>query len=319
MPEVTVKRSKVLHASKDRVLELITDMSRFQEYDAWGIAEPSAEYKTSSPAAGVGAWHAWDGKIIGAGKMIIDSIAPDRNRVDLTIEFFKPQKDVGKTSWTLEEFQESGSTYCKATWAITFKLAWYLAFFAKKFAKMLDGMIGSSYEYSLTKIAHILDENEPDIQIIVGASKKLEATHYVGIAFDKKTVSALKGLYEGYFPKIMEFCEKEKLSYRECFTLYNYYNRKTGEMGGVIGTFVDRKIESAEGFNCSTLPAQHYTKIIHKGEYTGLGYAWMTASMYAKPLQDKNHKKLPSLELYTHMAKDRNDANITEILIPVKS
>ena len=67
MPKMNVIKSIYVDAAPEKIYPIINDLSNWEQWSPWVIAEPNAQLNVAAD----GKYHEWDGEIIGAGNLKI--------------------------------------------------------------------------------------------------------------------------------------------------------------------------------------------------------------------------------------------------------
>jgi hypothetical protein len=67
MPKMNVIKSIYVDAAPEKIYPIINDLSNWEQWSPWVIAEPNAQLNVAAD----GKYHEWDGEIIGAGTFLI--------------------------------------------------------------------------------------------------------------------------------------------------------------------------------------------------------------------------------------------------------
>lgn len=322
--ETVISRSKVIPASKSAVFKYISDFSYFHNTDPWSLCDPECKSSYSNPSHGVGAWYEWDGTIIGAGRLEITEIFPDYGGVKFKLDFVRPKSKDNTHKWILEEVQENGKIACKVTNAFVPKYAWFLTPFKAVLAKMMDAMLGQSFELELIRLAHLVNNNEPPADIILQDSVQLEDRHYVGMKFSKVKVTPenLGKICEESYKTLGTLLSEKHLTQLDAFVGYINFKPKTQKSDLLVAIFVDKDASNIINDHdpsviSGKIPAHYFLKYIHKGTYDTLHHAWGTAMMRAKKMQNNACKVIPHLEIYKELPDKDSLVAVTEILVPI--
>lgn len=144
--EVTVERSAVIEAPDSVVFNYITDFTVRANWDPWLEEDPDAKVTLNEIPKGVGAGYAWEGELIGSGKMVINEVEENK-LVNSTITFYEPQSGEGKIKWRLESV-ENGTNL---TWSFYSEMGYPVE---RYFSLMMEGMLGPQLEKGLSSIDH---------------------------------------------------------------------------------------------------------------------------------------------------------------------
>lgn len=119
-------------------------------FSVWNMADPDMKKEQSGTDGEVGFLYRWDSqnKNVGAGEQEITSIIQDK-RIDNEIRFFRPMKNIGKTSFLIDV---AGNGLTRVTWIFDSPSKFPMILFAPIFKKML----GKDLEKGLENLKTIL-------------------------------------------------------------------------------------------------------------------------------------------------------------------
>jgi hypothetical protein len=122
------------------------------KYSVWNMADPDMKKEYSGNDGEVGFIYRWDSlvKNVGAGEQETTAIIPGK-QIDTTVRFFRPMKNVGKTSFLLEN---SGNGATSVTWVFDSPSKFPFSLFAPLFKKVL----GKDLEKGLENLKGILEK-----------------------------------------------------------------------------------------------------------------------------------------------------------------
>lgn len=144
-----IERSAVFKAKPEAVLAQIADLRAWKNWGAWQERDPGMKISYSEPAAGVGAWSAWESKKEGNGKMTITGQTPAK--VTYALEF----PDVGMSSVGAMEFTPAAGGV-RVVWSDAGDLGMNPV--NRWFGLFLDGWIGPDFEKGLSNLRKIVEK-----------------------------------------------------------------------------------------------------------------------------------------------------------------
>lgn len=140
-----IERRIQLQAPPEKVLPLITDFHRWQEWSPWEKLDPAMARSFGGPASGVGATYAWQGnKEVGSGRMEIRDAAPDK--VGIQLDFLTPFEGHNTTEFHLAP--KDGGTELR--W-VMFGPSTFVTKLMGVFVSM-DAMVGPDFEKGLAQL-----------------------------------------------------------------------------------------------------------------------------------------------------------------------
>lgn len=139
-----VERSAVIAAPPERLQPMISDLRTFNEWNPYRRKDPGMKEEYGTATAGPGATYAWDSSQVGAGRMTVETVAPDR--VTMRLDFARPFKATNLAEFTLRP--EGNGT--RVTWAMRGR-----ANFVSKVMQVFmdfDAMIGNDFADGLANL-----------------------------------------------------------------------------------------------------------------------------------------------------------------------
>jgi Polyketide cyclase / dehydrase and lipid transport len=96
------ERSTTIKAPPDKIVSLITNFHRWNEWSPWDKRDPALKGTYSGPESGKGAIYEWDGnKDVGTGRMeVIDVVGS--SKVVIKLDFLKPFEGHNTAEFTIE-------------------------------------------------------------------------------------------------------------------------------------------------------------------------------------------------------------------------
>ncbi len=148
-PGFRVERSLVIAATPERLQPMVADLHRFNEWNPYRRKELTLKETYGATTIGPGASYGWDGEKVGAGRMTVATVAPDR--ITMRLEFFRPFEATNAAEFT---FRPEGSG-TRVTWAMSGK-----SNFVSKVMQVcmdFDGMIGRDFADGLANLRTIVE------------------------------------------------------------------------------------------------------------------------------------------------------------------
>lgn len=113
MPKTySVERSIVINRPVEHVMERISDLNYYSQWNPWQKADPTAKHTITGMPGSPGHKYAWEGKKVGVGSLTF--INKDPKHIHFDLEFFKPWKSKAKDNWLFEPWDDGSQT--KVTW-----------------------------------------------------------------------------------------------------------------------------------------------------------------------------------------------------------
>ncbi|MBX2979082.1 MAG: SRPBCC family protein [Flavobacteriales bacterium] len=151
----TVERSAIIDAPPEVVFAHMNDFREWQQFNAWGDADPNAVYTYSDVSSGVGAKLHWKGNSeMGEGRMTILESRPNEY-VKVDLEFIEPFAGKAITEYVMAS--EGAGT------KLTQSMHSDHNFFSKIMCLFMDmdKMIGEKYEEGFRRMNKVLPVLKP--------------------------------------------------------------------------------------------------------------------------------------------------------------
>ena len=146
-----VSRSQEIQAPISKVYSQMVDLSRWKEWSPWYKIEPTAAFTFQGNPEQIGSSLAWDGKIIGVGRMTITEVT-DKKAV-FAVDIVKPRKLQSTSIFTFESIQNG----TKVTWSDRGNLSYPIG---RLFKQNIEAMLGRDFEDGLSKIKQQVEETK---------------------------------------------------------------------------------------------------------------------------------------------------------------
>lgn len=149
-----VERSVTILAPKDQVWAIVSDLHRYNEWNAFYLMEPEAKTDAQGPAATVGSSYSWDGQQSGAGSMTTTALKPSE-RMDFRLDFTRPMVVTNSGAFILSDLD--GAT--KMSWEMSGHHEGFTGLIARALHMFvnMDDMLGKTFE---TGLAHLKEISE---------------------------------------------------------------------------------------------------------------------------------------------------------------
>ncbi len=111
-----LERSVLIKAPPAKVWAVVSDFSRFNEWNPYYHADPGAKVEYLGPAATVGSRYTWDGAKSGAGTITTKVISPNE-RLDYELDFKRPMAVINEGAFVLSRTDDEDLT--RMTWIMS--------------------------------------------------------------------------------------------------------------------------------------------------------------------------------------------------------
>ena len=307
----TVKRSLEIGANQKTVFDKIRDFRSWPDWSPWLMHEPDTRLVYSDTPDQEGGWYTWNGRTIGAGKLIHEKFIGEE-KIEQRIEFKRPFKSVCKVWW---DFEPQDDRTTKVHWNMAGKMPFLFRFMARK----LPQYISKDYDTGLYMLRSELETGSEVPRIsFEGAAEVPDQTALV-IHFEGHLEDMKKAMMEG-FPRLGKYVDDNKLSATGYpFTIYHKVDLGKMRFNCDMALPVPAETTSAE-FDVKSYTGGRYYKTTLRGSYEFLELAWYQAYSHLQMQKIKPQHKRASLEMYENDPATVSHTNeiITSIYIPIK-
>lgn len=146
----TVERSATIDAPPEVVFAHVNDFTKWQQFNAWGDADPNAVYTYSDVSSGVGANFHWKGNSeMGEGRMTILESKPNEY-VKVDLEFIEPFAGKAVTEYVIAPEGTNSK--------LTHRMSSEHNFFSRIMCMFMDvdKMIGEKFEEGMRRMNKVL-------------------------------------------------------------------------------------------------------------------------------------------------------------------
>ena len=148
--EFVVERSALIAASPGVVYDHIASLRAMDVWSPWVRMDPKLEIAYTGPESGVGARSSWEGPEMGAGRLTVTAVKPDRE-VEMQLEMLSPMAATNRILFTL--VPATGGTQ------VTWRMEGRNGFVGKAFGLFMDmdGMVGGPFEQGLAALRGVAE------------------------------------------------------------------------------------------------------------------------------------------------------------------
>lgn len=118
-----VERSIVIGKPVPLVMDHISDLNHYSQWNPWQQADPSSKSTITGNPHHPGHKYAWVGKKVGMGSLTL--VSKDPSHIAFLLEFLKPWKSKANDNWHFESWGNGDQT--KVTWQNNGELPWPMA------------------------------------------------------------------------------------------------------------------------------------------------------------------------------------------------
>ncbi|MDC1434070.1 SRPBCC family protein [Flavobacteriaceae bacterium] len=308
MPKMNVIKSIYVDAAPEKIYPIINDLSNWEQWSPWVIAEPNAQLNVAAD----GKYHEWDGEIIGAGNLKIKEEVENQS-VTMALNFLKPWKSKAITRFALKK-KAKGT---EVVWTMESSLPFFL-FWMKK---QMEIFVGMDYERGLTMLKDLVETGSSNSSLNFKGIKTFNATKYVGLKSQCRS-SNLGQSMEKDFTQLMEFVRKNGVekAHGNPLSIYHEFDVMKGKViYSACHPVKEIPVEIPKNFYVGELPKMNVYTVSHTGPYRHIGNAWSAAMMHQRAKKFKAAKKIPPMEVMLNSPKNTPEKElVAEILFAVK-
>ncbi len=219
--EMRTSTSEEINLPASQVFYSVATFQDRQEWDPWLEKEPDAIVTITPEPGFVGSEYTWEGKKLGKGRMLVDSVVQDKF-VKSYIWFNTDKGEPGVVNW---EFEESDNKTL-ATWSLSVESK---NPFMKLMNQLYKGALKKSFEKGLASLKIFLEENGVEMSQLSNIEVKEFPPINAIIAEGQGTMEEMSDLMSRLFGLIMEAVENQGLQPSGVpFSYYYDYDESTG-------------------------------------------------------------------------------------------
>ncbi len=308
MPKMYIKKSILIDAAPEKIYPIINDLSNWEQWSPWVIAEPTAMINVAKD----GKYHDWEGDIIGSGNLKIEAEVPNVS-VDMKLEFIKPWKSKAKTTIALKEVEKGTLVSWTMHSSIPFLLFWM--------KNQMEIFIGMDYTRGLNMLKDLVETGKTNSNLEFKGVKPFHATTFIGVKTQCDFTKIAENM-ERDFGELMPYLmqnHQEKISGNGLSIYHDIQlvkDKVTYTAGHPVSEIPD---DLPAHFYVGKLPKFKAYTIRHTGPYRHIGNAWAAGIMHERSKKFKPYRKQAPMEImYNSPMNTPQNELISEILFPVK-
>ncbi|MBX2811964.1 MAG: SRPBCC family protein [Myxococcales bacterium] len=304
MPALDVVETVVINATPAHVRSLVREFTQWEFWSPWLSSEPDCPLRYRSDGLG----YAWDGSLIGSGK--IDIRSETDTSIIYELEFLKPWKSRSETSFHFSPVGEG----TEVVWKMRGKLPFFM-FFMKN---QMKALVGSDYRRGLAKLKDYAETGVvPSKNEFRGIGEGL-VSPYIGLR-ECCNLSELNKKIPLQFKKLYEVAQEYDLSLTAPpLTMYHKLDivkELTDYTAAVMVANLPAKVPT--GIIQDTINAPTTYCVVHTGAYRHLGNAWSAGMTRQRNKLFQPSKRVAPFEWYRSDPTDTaEDMLITEVHFP---
>ncbi|MCG6942697.1 MAG: SRPBCC family protein [Thiohalocapsa sp.] len=313
--EVRVRRSLVMRCTPEAAFDLVRDLGRWPDWSPRLLHEPDAERTSSDAPDAAGGWYAWNGQLIGAGRVTQVALHPPE-RIERRIAFQRPFKFKGAVTWEFAATAQDGTPATEVFWIMRGRMPFLLRFLAPMFSQFVD----KDFELGLVRLRALLDPAAPKLNIRFPGAAELPAQSALTLPFEGGMDDMIRAMEAG-FPRLAGVLAARGIEPAgPPFTAYHMAHPKADRFRCDIAIPVPPDTAPGE------LTLKHFAGGLFEvtevqGSYDFMALAWHTATGHLRMAKRQWDRARPALEIYA-TGPDRaasDDALLTRICVPVKA
>jgi effector-binding domain-containing protein len=291
MPKLSIKRSKVIKAPKEKVHQIVSDMGSWSTWSPWLIMDPDAKVEVSADHK----YYEWEGGRVGTGNMQVTK--EDGDSVDYDLNFLKPWNSKAKVKMETKEID--GGT--EVTWHMDSSLPFFM-FWMKK---SMEAYVGNDYERGLNLLKDYVEDGEIHSKLNFKGQESFKGCTYVAI---KRScfMSESGKIMEADFNRLMQMAmARDNFEPHHAFTIYHNWDMVKGRVEYTAGVPYNGDPGQLEAdMTLGSMPDMKVYTLEHVGPYEHLGNAWSTLVTMQRNKEFKLDKKIHPFETYGNSPKD---------------
>ena len=307
MPKFSVVKSKTIEAPAEEVFGRVRDFHEWPAWSPWLIAEPDCPLEYEADGRG----YAWDGKIVGSGKMALLSEEHARS-LDMQLTFLKPWKSTSDVRFDFAE--QDGKT--NVTWRMDGSLP-LLMFWMKG---MMTTFVGMDYDRGLAMLKDLIETGQSPSRLEFPGEGSFEGFPYVGI----QTTASIAGIGPQMKADFNRLCAWFKESgvtpSGPGFSIYHKWAPTKDRVDYTCGFQVEAKPADLPGdLAAGELGSCRAYRVQHIGALHHLGNAWAAGMMHGRAKRFRKDKSTHPFEIYeTAPGEVPESETRTTVHFPVK-
>ena len=279
-----VRRSLEMALPASTVYAAVADLKSWPLWSPWLLHESDTAIEFSEDCRLEGGYYSWDGKHIGAGRLIHTSLVP-HSRIEQRLELSRPYRSASRVAW---EFDTRGETTL-VSWEMDGRMPLPLRFMAPA----MESTIGRDYELGLALLKGYLDDRAPHPALRFGATEKLEDFSYWAIPCNGK----LRQLEAARQSAIEALTAAAAGRTGLPLTLYHRFDPGASELHAEIAVPIDR-VTPESNYTRREFSGGRYLKMTLRGDHRFLPMGWHALFSHCRMLRYKPDRSRPALEIY---------------------
>ena len=309
MPAYHVQRTIRIDAPEAKVKPAIQDFSEWPKWSPWLCMEPQAQVNVHGTPGQSGHGYNWDGNLVGAGEMEIESI--DSGTQEMELNFLRPFKSRADVRM---EVKPVGDNQTELTWHMDSKVPFFLFFLVN----MMKTMIGHDYQRGLKMLKEYVETGSVCSDTKLEGTVDVASVNYVGVS-DSCNLADIGDSMKKTLPAAHRLATDNNLEIvGPPGAMYTKFDMKSQQCEYIAFMQVKEPADIS-GAECGEIPNCKAIKVTHKGDYAHLGNAWSTAMSKQRYDKVKPLKNAAPFELYLNDPCDfPKEEWLVDILVPIR-
>lgn len=304
----SLSRSVTIEAPIEKVRELIVDFHHWNSWSPWSVCEPDHQVSYEGSPGTVGHAMAWEGELIGSGRIAIEEM--DDDEIDFDLRFFKPFKSNSKSGFELEAH---GTESTEVTWTMDGRMPFFLGWMIP----MMKSWIEMDYDRGLAMLKSMAETGSVPATTTNEGIVEMEGFTYVG----KQNSSHMDDLAKDMkpiFTKLMDDMKSLGKCGKHWVCIYPKVSMIKKDFTYICACSDEELVEGEMAdYQRGEIQSGKVLKILHKGSYKHLGNAWSMGMMYSQGKKLKGRGK--PYEYYYNSPHDTPEEELlTAVCFPVK-
>lgn len=249
------------------------------KWDPWLEQEPSAKSKFEFVEGYVGSTYQWSGKMLGAGKMQVDSVK--YGKYIASSLFFGETETPSLIQW----FFTANNKSTKVTWNFNAKAGF--PFERIMYKLFVSSMMKESLNKGLANFKKHLESKPTQISRLTDIKEK-KVPAQLAMTIKKETnMAEIEGLMRSVYTELYQVVGKQQLKIVGIpFSRYTNFNQETGDMTVEVGLPVEKLGRKSGNVRPTKMPAVNLFSAVHHGPYSELPIS------YGKLMEEASDQRL---------------------------
>ncbi|MBK1833942.1 SRPBCC family protein [Roseibacillus ishigakijimensis] len=286
MSNFEVERSILIGEPAEKVFATVRDFKTWPRWSPWLYAERDCPLDFFPEGKG----YAWDGEVIGGGKIEVTS-ERENEFIELELTLTSPWKSVSRVRF---DFGREGDR-TRVMWKMHGKLPFYLFFLRD----MMVANIALDYKRGLAMLKDLIQKGEVPSKVELLGEEDFAGFSYVGVNTTCRIADVAEKM-EMDLHRMEKWVQDQHITPKgPPLAIYHKWSPTQGITRFTLG-FPVEKVPGwlPEDLVSEKIPACRVQKIRHTGSYQHLGNAWAAAVARVRARQWKCARGIHPFEIY---------------------